>query len=244
MVADRHVFVVGQQRIVGAEQLADVGGVVDAGVEVGVVADGGRQLQPAIGGAMQQLSRSGSIRARSGRRRSICDSACRSAARGARPSANSGLSVSRRPASAAAPRARRRTGRLERGAQIEDLVADRHAAARRSPPGGANTPNGRFWIGNSGAVGRGDPARARRVMGLIDHVTAACCLGRNACASRASSRRSRLQLLEPGAYWSAVAEAVSNMNAIASVDLDGLSSALLACSNACRRARGPHAVVQ
>ena len=39
MVADGHPFVVGQQRVVGAEQLADGGGVVDAHIEVGVVAD-------------------------------------------------------------------------------------------------------------------------------------------------------------------------------------------------------------
>ncbi len=45
MVADRDVLVVGQQRVVGAEQAADVGRVVDAGVEVGVVADARRQAQ-------------------------------------------------------------------------------------------------------------------------------------------------------------------------------------------------------
>ena len=43
VVADRHPGVVGQQRVVGAEQLAHRGGVVDAGVEVGVVADAAGQ---------------------------------------------------------------------------------------------------------------------------------------------------------------------------------------------------------
>ena len=42
MIADRHPLVVRQQRIVGPEQLADVGRVVDADVEVGVVADRAR----------------------------------------------------------------------------------------------------------------------------------------------------------------------------------------------------------
>jgi len=37
MVADRDVFVVGEEGLVGAEELADAGGVVDGGVEVGVV---------------------------------------------------------------------------------------------------------------------------------------------------------------------------------------------------------------
>ena len=39
VIADRHPLVVGHQRVVGAEQLADRGRVMDAGVEVGVVAD-------------------------------------------------------------------------------------------------------------------------------------------------------------------------------------------------------------
>jgi hypothetical protein len=45
VVADRHPLVVGQQRRIGAKQLADGGGVVDAGVEIGVVADTARQVQ-------------------------------------------------------------------------------------------------------------------------------------------------------------------------------------------------------
>ena len=40
MIADRDVFVVGEQRVVGAEDFTDAASVVDAGVEVGVVADG------------------------------------------------------------------------------------------------------------------------------------------------------------------------------------------------------------
>ena len=39
MVADGDIFIVGQQRIVGAEELADARGVVDGGVEVSVIAD-------------------------------------------------------------------------------------------------------------------------------------------------------------------------------------------------------------
>src|SRR5262245_42282931 len=54
MIADRHVFVVRQQRIVGAEKLAGIGGVVDAREEVGVVADRGGKLEPAILGAMDE----------------------------------------------------------------------------------------------------------------------------------------------------------------------------------------------
>ena len=39
MVADGQVFVVGEERLVGAKELADASGVVDGGVEVGVVGD-------------------------------------------------------------------------------------------------------------------------------------------------------------------------------------------------------------
>ena len=46
MIADRDPLVVRQQRAVGPEHRADVGGVKDRGVEVGVVPDGRRQLHP------------------------------------------------------------------------------------------------------------------------------------------------------------------------------------------------------
>ena len=41
VIADGDVFVVGKERIVGAEDAAYTGGVVDGGVEVGVVGDVG-----------------------------------------------------------------------------------------------------------------------------------------------------------------------------------------------------------
>ena len=48
MVADGNVLVVRQQRVVGPEHLADVGRVVDADVEVSVVADAGGQVHGAV----------------------------------------------------------------------------------------------------------------------------------------------------------------------------------------------------
>jgi hypothetical protein len=54
VIADRHVFVVWQQRIVGAEQLASIGRVVNAGKEVGVVADRRGQLEAACIGAVNE----------------------------------------------------------------------------------------------------------------------------------------------------------------------------------------------
>src|SRR5262249_38853494 len=56
VIADGHVFVIRQQRIVGAEQLARIGGVVDAGEKVGVVADRRRKLEAAIVGAVNEAA--------------------------------------------------------------------------------------------------------------------------------------------------------------------------------------------
>ena len=46
MIADRHIFIVGQQRIVGPELLADVGRMMNPDIEIAVVADQARHVQP------------------------------------------------------------------------------------------------------------------------------------------------------------------------------------------------------
>ena len=45
MIADRHVLVIRQQRVVGPELTADVHRVMNAGVEIRVIADFRRQMQ-------------------------------------------------------------------------------------------------------------------------------------------------------------------------------------------------------
>ncbi len=55
VIGDRHVLVVRQQRLVGAEQPPGIGGVMDAGVEIGVVADRAGQVQRAIAKPVQQF---------------------------------------------------------------------------------------------------------------------------------------------------------------------------------------------
>ena len=54
VIAYRYPFVIRQERIVRPEQLADIGRVVDADIEVGVVTDRGRQVQRAFGGVVEQ----------------------------------------------------------------------------------------------------------------------------------------------------------------------------------------------
>ena len=112
---------------------------MDAGEEIRVVADARRQMQRAVGGTC-----AGAARARLSMSRALgaggiehVRQAARATPRAARaPSANSGLSTA--PA--------RRFGRLRRLAgeqagrtsrrEVEDLVADRDAAARRFAPAG------------------------------------------------------------------------------------------------------------
>ena len=46
MIADRHIFIVGQQRVVGPELPADIGRVMNADVEIGVIADQAGHVEP------------------------------------------------------------------------------------------------------------------------------------------------------------------------------------------------------
>jgi hypothetical protein len=48
MIADRHIFIIGQQRAVGPELAADIGGVMDADIEIGIVADRRGQMERAV----------------------------------------------------------------------------------------------------------------------------------------------------------------------------------------------------
>ena len=53
--------------------------------------------------------------------------------------------------------------------QVKDVGADRDPRSARPPPGGENTPNGRFWIGKSGvAIGPRHPTAQRRVVRGVD----------------------------------------------------------------------------
>jgi hypothetical protein len=53
VIADRNVFVVGKKRLVGTEELADTRGVMDGGVEVGVVGDVNRSAEGRAGDGVE-----------------------------------------------------------------------------------------------------------------------------------------------------------------------------------------------
>ncbi len=48
MIGDRNIFVVRQERRIGSKEAADVGGVVNGRVEIGVIANDGRQAKLGI----------------------------------------------------------------------------------------------------------------------------------------------------------------------------------------------------
>lgn len=56
MIADRDVFVVGEERLVGTEELADTSGVMDGSVEVSVVGDVDRFLESGSGNGVEGSS--------------------------------------------------------------------------------------------------------------------------------------------------------------------------------------------
>ena len=151
VVADRHPLVVRQQRVVGAELLADRGRVVDAGVEVGVVAD---------------LARHAHLDARP----------AAPAPRGTCASLRAAVAQTL-PRSPGAARARGSRGELHqpvhvvgvdqlRAAQVEHLVADRDADPPVHVVGAPEAPERQVLDREVGrrVVGRFEPARQRRVV--------------------------------------------------------------------------------
>src|SRR3546814_10287114 len=48
MIANRHIFVIGEQRIVGPKQPPNIFGVANAGVEIGIIAYLRRQVESAV----------------------------------------------------------------------------------------------------------------------------------------------------------------------------------------------------
>ena len=201
MIADRHPLVVRQQRVVGAEQLADVGRVMDADIEVGVVADRRRQVQRAVGGLSAAGGSTLPCSARA-RREQLDKPSAQGPARARTKRQQRVQSVGPAAASAAcraSPSSSPR-GKSAARSRISSPIA---TPPRGPPPGGLNTPKRQVLDREVGmAVGRGDPAAAFGIVRGVGH--------RILSAARAGSGRSAscsslpvvavvlLQLLEPG----------------------------------------------
>ena len=155
VVADRHPLVVRQQRVVRAEQLAHRRGVVDADVEVGVVADLAGQAQLHGGLRMQRRLPSGLLRA------ALAQSARERQAQGP----------------ALRGRQRQQAGHVGMvdqagGAQVQHLVADGNADAPAILGMGAEAAERQVLQGEvaAGDMGAGHPAAQRGVVGLVERM--------------------------------------------------------------------------
>ena len=173
VVADRHPLVVGQQGIVRAEQAADGRRVMDAGVEVRVVADHAGQRELGIGlrhearGEPRRLPGITAQRARQRRtqqtplRRGPCHQVTQ-VARGERRKQRGDLGV---------------PGAIDRRAgEIQHLIADGDADAPRLPAAGAAEAPVRQILEREirvGTVGRFDPAAQCRVVRAVERDHAA-----------------------------------------------------------------------
>ena len=236
MVADRHPLVVGQQRVVGPEQLADRGGVVDAGVEVGVVADaaGQRSSRPRPA-ARRHSSRKGALRRC--RRPAPSDSAARR--RRARPRAqrHEARSGRRRPAAPAAASTPSAQGHCAAASCRSSTWSPMATPMRQgsSLPARRKRPKGRFWIGKSvsGVVGRVDPALQRRVVGGVGQWS---CVLKLVAAGRPSTQRSAASSAPPRSAHAVgrKRQRLSNMKASVSSSLCGAS---VGVRRPCRRPR-------
>ena len=173
MIRHRHVFVIRVQRVVRVAPAAAIGGVMDAGEEIGEIADRRRQVQPAIGGVVQQLV--AQLLGRAAGRRAAAKTCRRSARRGSAPSAISGLrrrpeaasaALAAAPVNSPASCAARRSRIMSPIATPPRGRASGHRRARR-----AEHAEGQVLQRELGmAVGRGDPAPPRAIMGFVEHV--------------------------------------------------------------------------
>jgi hypothetical protein len=160
VIADRHVLVIGQQRIVGAEQFADRGGVVDADVEIGVVADAERQVQRAIGDRVQAGQHAQAHRV-AGQQREERVAQGEPVGRGqGEQRVEHGFGQSR------GHRLRQPGGKF---GEIEHVIADRGADARCAAAGRKHPERQVLHREIGVRVGAGHPACRRRVVGMVDH---------------------------------------------------------------------------
>ena len=168
VVADRHPLVVRQQRLVGAKQLADRRRVMNAGVEVGVVADAARHAH--LGLRLRDEARS--------QRRGLFAAVAQRLRQGRTNRASIGMAARHeRVEVALRQRHERIARRITPGAaragptQVEHLVADGHAdAPSLVAAGAAKAPIGKVLQREVARriVGRGDPALQRGVVSRVD----------------------------------------------------------------------------
>ncbi len=170
MIGDGHVFVVGQQRVVRAELPPRVGRVMDAGEEIGVVADARRQVHRAIGGAEQQPLADG-LEPRAVGTAGVQQLRDRLPQRAPRPGAEREQRIERIAARGLGgePGVALEQARLGGGSEVENLVPDRDAAARALARRAEHAERQVLDREIRVRIGRGDPTAPRRGVRVVGH---------------------------------------------------------------------------
>ena len=160
MIADRHIFIIGQQRLVGAELASDVHRVVNPDVEIGVVADRAGQVH-------RRLDRGEQVRLDRGALRLGGQQVGQQAPQRARligpvrePVVEDRLAQRGQPAVIEQPR-------LGEPAHVEDHFADGDPDARLAAFAGKDAERQVLDRGERMAGRAGDPAGARGVVGFV-----------------------------------------------------------------------------
>lgn len=185
----RDVLVVRQQGIVRTEQFSDLGRVVDADVEVRVVADPRRQMQRAGGGRTQTARRLRLVTPASSEKGR--DATAKLCARG-RAEREKAVEAAL-CAGFAQTSILRHEPAFQRQLEVEDLVADRDPAPARLARRAEDTDR-QVLDGKVGMAVRGRLETAkRRVMGFVEgsHLCLRACSDRSVSSACGHSRRSR-----------------------------------------------------
>jgi hypothetical protein len=172
MVGNRHPLEVRRQRGIRPGDAPDIAGMVDRGVEVGVVADARRQAVAGSGLRHQAGAQLGLLLGTGGVQQQ-CEQRMAQAAPGIRAQEHEGVQrVLRRHLAMGARHALQQGSPGGQRRQIDDLVANGHAAAQRVLVGPVAELGKRQVLDRElgVAVGRGQPAAGRRVVGVVERV--------------------------------------------------------------------------
>jgi hypothetical protein len=165
VIADRHIFVVGQQRRVRPEDAADIHRVVYAGIEIRVVADLRREMHDGVARVEQEALHTRALG------RALLQKGRKSAPQGAALVHMACQErVQRRLCGALAGRCRfaGKQSRCEARSEIENPVADGDTRARLTATDGKDA-EGQILDGKVGvAVCRIHKAPARRIVRLVE----------------------------------------------------------------------------
>ena len=168
MVANRHPFVVGQQRLVRPEHRPDIGGMENRCVEIRIASDAGRQKHGGVRLRDEAVLNLGPQPNRAGVNAEQLAQPGPERCPHYQASGHEGVQVG---LPAGCPGGGGEQIEVRRRGQVQNLIADRHADPRREVFPAAKDPVGQVLQGKirGGGVGRLDPTAAGGVVGLIEY---------------------------------------------------------------------------